>query len=52
MLSMLVKVRGDLARVEGVHQNARVGCLLLEHHGDIMVSGYRKAGLLEEALDL
>ena len=43
MLSMLIKVWGDLARVEGVRQNARAGCLFLEHHVERVQEG-RVAG--------
>jgi len=43
MLSMLVKVRGDLARVEGDRQSARAGSLLLERHGERVQEG-RVAG--------
>ena len=40
MLIMLVKVRGDLARMEGDRQNARAGSLLLERHGERMQEGW------------
>ena len=43
MLSMLFKVRGDLARVEGDRQNSRAGSLLLERHGERVQEG-RVAG--------